>query len=204
MTWTRSWNYEACRSSADRVFGSVNRYLTQGLRLVVNLEKSRVVPSDGVEFLGFVFRGLRATINVTEKNIQRFKTRIKELTGRSRGISMERRLTELRRYVRGWMGYFALAAQLKLFDHFDQWIRRRIRLCYWKRWRHVRTRIRELIALGVQRRQAIRHGKSRKGYWRMAKSIASGVGLTNAWLQAQGLLSLKSLWAQLAPLRRTA
>jgi RNA-directed DNA polymerase len=97
-----------------------------------------------------------------------------------------------------------LAAQLKLFNHLDQWIRRRIRMCYWKRWRHVRMRIHELIALGVQRRQAIRHGKSRKGYWRMAKSIASGVGLTNAWLQAQGLLSLKTLWAQLAPHRRTA
>ena len=67
-----------------------------------------------------------------------------------------------------------------------------------------RTRSRELMRLGVSRRQAIRHGKSRKGYWRMAKSIASGVGLTNAWLQAQGLLSLKSLWAELAPLRRTA
>ena len=72
-----------------------------------------------------------------------------ELTGRSRGISMERRLGELRTYVRGWMGYFGLAAQLKLFARFDQWIRRRIRMCYWKRWRHVRTRRRELIALGV-------------------------------------------------------
>jgi RNA-directed DNA polymerase len=102
------------------------------------------------------------------------------------------------------MGYFALAAQLKLFDRFDQWIRRRIRSCYWKRWRHRRTRRRELIALGVPRRQAIRHAKSRQGPWHMAKTIASGVGLTNAWLQTQGLLSLKSLWAQLAPLRRTA
>ena len=190
--------------SAERVFASVQCYLTKVLRLVVNQEKSRIVSTDGIEFLGFVFRGRRATINVTEKNIQRFKTRIRELTGRSRGISMERRLADLKRYVRGWMGYFALASQLKLFDHFDQWIRRRIRMCYWKRWRHVRTRIRELVALGVSRRQAIRHGKSRKGYWRMSKTIASGVGLTNAWLQAKGLLSLKTLWAQLAPLRRTA
>lgn len=94
--------------------------------------------------------------------------------------------------------------ELKLFDKLDQWIRRRIRMCYWKRWRHARTRSRELMRLGVSRRQAIRHGKSRKGYWRMAKTIASGVGFTNAMLAEQGLLSLKHLWNELAPLRRTA
>ncbi|MFM7517870.1 MAG: hypothetical protein ACKO3V_13085, partial [Pirellula sp.] len=76
--------------------------------------------------------------------------------------------------------------------------------CYWKRWRHVRTRIRELIAMHVPRRQAIRHGKSRKGPWHMAKTIASGVGMTNAWLASQGVLSLKTLWAELAHLRGTA
>jgi len=86
------------------------------------------------------------------------------------------RLGELRRYLQGWAGYFSLAAQLKLFDKLDQWIRR----------------------------QAFRHAKSRKGPWHMAKTIASGVGMTNAWLQDQGLVSLKSLWAKLAPPRRTA
>ena len=190
--------------SAERVFAGVTRYLTKVLRLVVNLEKSRIVPSDGVEFLGFVFRGTRATINVTAKNVQRFKHRTRELTGRSRGISMDRRLTELRRYLQGWAGYFALAAQVKLFDHFDQWIRRRLRMCFWKRWRNARTRVRNLLALGVPRRHAIRHGNSRKGPWRMAQTIASGIGMTNAWLHTQGLLSLKSLWKQLAPLRRIA
>lgn len=192
------------RRAAERVFRSVNRYLTQHLRLVVNETKSRIVETDGVEYLGFVFRGIRATIQVSEKNQAKFKRRIRELTGRSRGISMEQRMSELRRYLRGWMGYFGLAAQLKLFDHFDQWLRRRIRMCFWKRWRYVRTRRRELTRLGVPRRQAIRHARSRKGPWHMAKSIAMGVGLTNAWLQAQGLISLKSLWVQLAPLRRTA
>ncbi len=138
------------------------------------------------------------------KDHQKFKRRIRKLTGRSRGISMDRRMSELRSYLRGWMGYFGLAAQLKLFDRLDQWIRRRLRMCYWKRWRLTRTRRRELILLGVPRRQAIRHARSRKGPWHMAKSIATGVGLTNAWLAAGGLLSLKTLWAQLAPLRRTA
>ena len=93
---------------------------------------------------------------------------------------------------------------MRLFEKFDQWLRRRLRMCFWKRWRLVRTRVRNLLDLGVPRRQAFRHAKSRKGPWHMAKTIASGVGMTNAWLHAQGLVSLKSLWVQLAPLRRTA
>ena len=187
--------------SAQRVYGSVCRYLTFELRLVVNQEKSQVVIANGLEFLGFVLRGRRSTLNVTGKNVSKFKCRIKELTGRSWGVSMDRRMSELRSFLRGWIGYFGLAAQLKLFDKLDQWIRRRIRMCYWKRWRLPRTRRRELIRLGVPRRQAIRHAKSRKGPWPMSRTIASGVGLTNAWLQEQGLLSLKSLWAAMAPLR---
>lgn len=186
------------------MFASVTRYLTDRLRLVVNQTKSRIVAADGVELLGFVFRGRRSTIKVSAKSIQRFKHRVREITGRSRGISMERRLSELRSYLRGWIGYYGLASQLKLFDRFDQWIRRRIRMCYWKRRRHARTHSRNLMRLGVSRRQAIRHARSRQSYWHMAKTIASGVGMTNAWLEEQGLIRLKALWAELAPLRRTA
>ena len=115
--------------AAERIMASVTRFLTDKLRLVVNQEKSQVVASREFEFLGFAFRKSRATINVSDKSLQRFKHRIREITGRSRGISMAQRLGELRRYVRGWMGYFGLASQLKLFDRLDRWIRRRIRMC---------------------------------------------------------------------------
>lgn len=84
---------------------------------------------------------------------------------------MDRRLTELRRYVRGWMGYFGAASQLKLFARLDGWIRRRIRMCYWKQWRRPKTRRRNLIQLGVPRRQAIRHARSRQSYWHMSRPI---------------------------------
>jgi RNA-directed DNA polymerase len=85
------------------------------------------------------------------------------------------------------MGYFGLASQRKLFDRRDQWIRQRIRVCHWGQWRRPKTGRRNLIRLGVPRRQAIRHARIRQGYGHMAKTIASGVGLTNAWLAAQGL-----------------
>jgi RNA-directed DNA polymerase len=73
-----------------------------------------------LESRGFRFVGSRATINVSQKSIHRFRHRIREITGRSRGISMDHRLQELARYVRGWMGYFALASQLKLFASLEQ------------------------------------------------------------------------------------
>ena len=192
------------RRAAWRIMRSVTRFVTQHLKLVVNDEKSQVVACTEFEFLGFSFPKSRGNINVAPKSIKRFKQRIKELTGRSWGVSMERRLSELRSYLRGWMGYFGLANQLKLLARLDQWIRRRIRMCYWKQWRRPKRRRQMLIRLGVPPRQAIRHARSRKSYWHMAKTIASGVGLTNAWLEQQGLLSIKTLWSQLAPLRRTA
>jgi hypothetical protein len=139
--------------------------------------------------------------NGSPKALKKFKRRVVTITGRSRGVSMQRRLGELRRYVRGWMGYFGAASQLKLFTRLDGWIRRRIRCCYWKQWKRPKTRRRHLITLGVPRRQAIRHARSRQGPWHMSKTIASGVGLTNAWLAEQGVLSLKSLWVELAHLR---
>ena len=188
--------------AGERVKQSISGFLEKKLKLKINREKSKTGKANQAKFLGFCFPG--KTIRWTTDALEDFKHRIRELTARSWGISMEDRITKLNEYLRGWMGYFGLAAQLKLFDHFDQWLRRRLRMCFWKRWRLTRTRRRELIRLGVPRRQAIRHARSRKGPWHMAKSIATGVGLTNAWLAAQGLLSLKSLWAELAPLRRTA
>jgi RNA-directed DNA polymerase len=196
--------------SALRVFASVQRYLTQHLKLVVNEQKSSVRPARGCEFLGFAFVGSRVTITVAPKKLKTFKRRVKELTGRSRGISMERRLTDLNRYVRGWIGYFGLAQQ---FDEFvnldgcpvqDSTQCRRIRMCYWKQWRRPRTKVRNLVRLGVSLDMAIKHAISRKSYWRLSRTPAMRYAMPNKWLEQLGLLSLKQLWCDLAPLRGTA
>ena len=124
--------------------------------------------------------------------------------GCSRGISMKRRLTDLNRYVRGWIGYFGLARQFDDFADLDGWIRRRVRMCYWKQWRYPRTKVRNLLKLGVSLDMAIKHAVSRKGYWRMSRTPAMRYAMPNKWLVQQGLLSLKQLWSDLAPLRGTA
>ena len=117
---------------------------------------------------------------------------------------MARRLTDLNRYVRGWIGYFGLARQFDTFVALDGWIRRRIRMCYWKQWRYPRTKVKRLRALGVNLDWAIKHAISRKGYWRMSRTPAVRTAMSTKWLAKQGLLSSKQLWGALAPLRGTA
>ena len=78
----------------------------------------------------------------------------------------------------------------------DEWMRRRIRMCYWKQWRLCRTKISRLLALGVGERTAIIAGVSSKSYWRLSRSKATQVGMTNDWLKAQGLVSIRDLWMQ--------
>lgn len=190
--------------SAERVFKSVQRYLHGTLKLVINHQKSYVGLAEVCEYLGFQFVGRRVTIKVSPQKLTAFKRRIRELTGRSRGISMKRRLSELRSYMRGWMGYFGLARQVEDFLNLDMWIRRRIRMCHWKQWRYPRTKVRKLTELGVTLDLAIKHAISRKSYWRMCNTPGMRYAMPNKWLQEQGLLSLADLWFKRAPLRGTA
>ncbi len=196
--------YVKTHRSARRVFASVERFLTRKLKLVVNQQKSSIAKANGVEFLGLQFVGKRGAIRVTAKNLAKFKEKVRSITGRSRGISMQRMIGELRQYLRGWMGYFALAATKAVFAELDEWIRRRVRMCFWKQWRLPRTRIRKLKQLGVPHDLARNHGTSRKAYWRLAKTLGGHMGMTKQWLMDQGLVFLRYLWSKLAPLRRTA
>ena len=123
------------REAARRVYVSVGRYLTRKLKLVVNRQKSRVCRTDGVEFLGFEMHGYGGQIRVSAKNVKKFKERSREILNRNRGISMTQRLKELRQYVQGWMGYFAIEQRKSLSRDLDKWLRRRLRACYWKQWR---------------------------------------------------------------------
>jgi RNA-directed DNA polymerase len=196
--------YLKTHRSARRVFASAERFLTRKLKLVINQQKSCIAKASGAEFLGFRFLGKRGEIRVTAKNLAKSKDRIRLITSRSRGISMPRMIGELRQYLRGWIGYFGLASTKGVFRELDEWIRRRVRMCFWKQWRLPRTRIRKLKQLGVPNDLAISHGTSHKGYWRLAKTLGSHMGMTNKWLLDQGLVFLRYLWSELAPLRRTA
>ena len=118
-------------------------------------------------------------------------------TGRSWFVSMTYRLNKLSTYIRGWMGYFGLSEAYRDIPDVDGWIRRRVRLCYWKQWRKCRTKVRNLLRLGTKLGTAIRAGMNRNGPWAMSRRLAAHSGLTNEWLRDQGLVSVKELWVKI-------
>jgi RNA-directed DNA polymerase len=178
--------------AGQRVMASLTRFLEKKLRLTVNLQKSKVAQLDQCRFLGFTFR--KKKIVWSEKSLTRFKRRVRELTGRSWGVSMDYRQRKLSEYLRGWMAYFALSEYYSPVPELDEWIRRRIRMCYWKQWRRCRKRVGELLKLGVSKRQAVMTALSRKSYWRLSRTMATQWGMNDAWLKSQGLVSVRDLW----------
>jgi RNA-directed DNA polymerase len=178
-----------------RVSRSIERFLNRRLKLEVNKDKSQVAKTDNTNFLGFAFKG--AKIRWSDKAFQKFKWEIKRLTGRSWFVSMEYRMTKIAQYLRGWMGYYGISEYYRPIPEIDSWLRRRVRMCYWKQWRYVRTRVRNLLKMGTHRNVAIPMSFSRKGPWKCARTLATQTGMTNKWLKAQGLLVVKELWVNI-------
>jgi RNA-directed DNA polymerase len=169
--------------AGERVMASVSRFLTGKLKLVVNEQKSRVVKTNDCEFLGFTFRGNK--LRWSERAYHDFLHRLRKLTGRSWGVSMDYRFKKLADYVRGWMGYFGISEYYRPIPELDHWLRRRVRMCYWKQWRGVRNRVRQLLVLGTRLRTAIWTGMSSKSYWHLSRSLGTQTGMTNDWLKSQ-------------------
>lgn len=180
--------------AAVRVKEHVTRFLEHKLKLHINVNKSRICTSNELEFLGFCFR--KTKIVWSDKALQQFKHRVRQLTGRSWGVSLAYRYHELRLYVVGWLNYFALSEYYRPIPELDEWLRRRLRCVYWKMWRWPRTKIKHLISLGVSERQAIRTGCSSKGPYAMSRTPITQMAMSNKWLAAQGLVSIKDHWVR--------
>ena len=98
------------------------------------------------------------------------KAKLKELTSRSNGWGYAKRKQKLEEYIRGWVGFYHLANMKRFLMETDEWLRRRLRMCIWKSWKRVKTRIANLIKCGIDKYQAYMWGNSRLGYWRIAGS----------------------------------
>jgi RNA-directed DNA polymerase len=181
--------------AGERVKLSIQDFLERKLKLKVNQEKSKVAHTDKTDFLGFTFKGNK--VRWSEKAFREFKRRVKDFTGRSWFVSMDYRMGKLAEYLRGWMNYFGISEYYQVIPEIDHWLRRRVRMCYWKQWKRFRTRVRNLLKLGTHPGVAIPMCFSRKGPWRCARTLATQTGMTNKWLMDQGLLSVKELWVNI-------
>jgi group II intron reverse transcriptase/maturase len=192
--------------AGERVMRTATEYLEGKLRLTVNEQKSEVGSPGKLKFLGFSLgRGAdKAFIRVHPASVKRLKDKIRRLTKRNRGISLERMLFELRRALNGWINYFGVAVCNGLCEATDKWLRRRIRQFIWKQWKKPKARIKNLKALGMDRNKAYQWGHTRKGYWRTSKTPFLDWALNNKYLKEQGLFSLLDYYKQRCSSKRTA
>jgi len=179
---------------ANKLLREITLFLEKKLKLVVNKVKTKVAKITECSFLGFTFKGKK--IRWTDSSFKDFRYQLKYLTRRSWGVSMDYRFRKLNQYVRGWMNYYGISQYYRPIQDLDDWLRRRIRMCYWKQWRHPRTKVRKLMELGIPKDFAIMTGASSKSYWHLAKTFSTNASMSNKWLEKQGLVNIKHLWCK--------
>ncbi|WP_261301721.1 group II intron maturase-specific domain-containing protein [Paenibacillus andongensis] len=124
------------------------------------------------------------------------KAKIKELTSRSNGMGNAERAKKLSRYIMGWVNYFRIADIKKLLKTTDEWMRRRIRMVFWKQWKRVKTKFEMLMSLGIQEQKAWEHANTRKSYWRTSKSPILSISLGNNTIKGLGFIYFSDYYRQ--------
>jgi len=182
-----------CRSrkSAERTFQNILSFIEKKLFLRVNVEKTVVDYVDGMKFLGIMYYHKKKEILtvVHPKTVEKMKNKIRELTARSNGWSNEKRIQKLKEYIRGWVNYFKVARIETLLKKIDGWMRRRIRMIYWKQWKKVKTRYEMLKRYGIDEQKSWEYANTRKGHWRISNSPILTRSLRTETLKKLGYIS---------------
>src|SRR5271163_4877993 len=160
--------YVRSRRAGERVMASVGRFLTTKLRLKVNEAKSAVARPEERKFLGFSISTDGSERRIAPKALDKFKTKIREMTRRTRGISLSQLIEELTPYLIGWRGYFGFCQTPRVLTNLEAWIRRRLRSYLWRQWQNGHNRFNELRRRGVPKFSAAVAAGSPTGFWRMS------------------------------------
>ena len=180
--------YVRSRRAGERVMASITRFITTKLKLTVNARKSAVARPWERKFLGFSFTASRAPKRrIAPQVVLRFKAKVRELTRRTRGVSVQKMAAELSLYLRGWLGYFGHSQTPSVLQGLEEWTRRRLRSVIWKQWKRGPVRFAELRLRGVGKDLAARTAGSVHGPWRLAHSPALAIALPNAYFDSLGI-----------------
>src|SRR6201997_1407833 len=183
--------YVRSQRAGQRVMEGITRFITHKLKLKVNEAKSAVARPQERKILGFSFStGSEVKRIIAPKALERFKHRIREVTRRAKGVSMETTIAELAPYMRGWRSYFGFCETPEVLIYLTRWVRLRLRAALWRQWRTPRRRRAALLELGVRPRLATNTAGSGHGPWYLARSKALSIGLSNAYFKSLGLPSL--------------
>jgi RNA-directed DNA polymerase len=170
---------------------SVTQFITQKLKLKVNETKSTVARPQKRKLLGFSFTaGPEVKRRIASKAVDRFKQRIREITGRAKGVSMETTMEELAPHMWGWRSYFGFCETPEVLVSLTGWVRRRLRCALWRQWKTVRRRRAALLELGVRPQLAANMAGSGRGPWYLSLTKALNVGLSKEYFRSLGLPSL--------------
>lgn len=183
--------YVKSKRAGQRVMESIREFVEGRLKLKVNQQKSAVDRPWKRKYLGFSFTSQKETkVRLAPQTVKRLKDKIRQITSRRWGISIDDRIERLRQYLRGWIGYFQLIDTPSVLKSLDEWIRRRLRMCLLKQWKNPKTKRRKLVALGVPQEWASLISRSRKAYWRLSNTPQVNKALGLAYWREQGLVSL--------------
>ena len=179
-----------CKSkrSAYRTLEKILPFIEGKLFLKVNRQKTTVDYIGKIKFLGFSFyRAKEVTrVRIHPKSVVKMKNKVRELTARSNGWGNEYRAMKLKRFIMGWVNYFKIADMKWLLKEIDEWMRRRIRLVYWKQWKKIKTRFHMLKHFGINKGKAWEFANTRKGYWRTSNSPILSQSLSNQTISNLG------------------
>lgn len=183
------------KRAAERLLESTQRYLEKKLKLKMNVEKSKVVSVYSIrnfKFLGFALgRSKNGTyIRAHAKSLKKAKARLKELTSRSQGRNVRQVMEKVKVFIRGWLGYFGIASMKNTMREWDSWLRRRFRMYIWKQWKKPRTRVENLMKLGLPEWRACEVAYSRKAYWKSARHASVQMAISNKRLAQAGYYSI--------------
>jgi RNA-directed DNA polymerase len=180
--------YVRSQRAGRRVMESLAKFIVVRLKLRVNSEKSAVGQPWQRKFLGFSFTANREPKRrIAPQAVKRFKQRVRKLTRRTRGVSLEEMVKQLAVYLCGWREYFVFCQTPSILQRLEEWVRRRLRAKVWKQWKRSKRRFAELRKRGVDRRQAAQTAGSAHGQWRLANSPALKMALPNAYFNSLGL-----------------
>jgi RNA-directed DNA polymerase len=181
--------YVRSKQAGERVIQSITRFLEAKLRLRVNQAKSAVAHVQGRKFLGYrLLRGGR--LGIAPASLKRVKDRIRQITRRNRGVSMEKVVRELNEYLTGWVTYFRYAQCRNHLKQLDQWVRRKVRCYRLKQRKRAKPIADFLMAQGVPEWRSWLLALSGKGWWRMAGSPQANEAMPIQWFQQIGLINL--------------
>ena len=179
--------YVRSQRAGERVMASVARFLTTTLRLKVNESKSAVARPEERKFLGFSIANDGSERRIAPQALAKFKARIRDLTSRTRGISLHRMTETLKPYLLGWRGYFGFCQTPRVLTSLEAWIRRRLRAYLWRQWNNGHKRFKELRRRGLSTFQAAIAAGSPTACWRMARHVAVQQALRNHHFDSLGL-----------------